>query len=530
MALRYDRSFAPYVVPAGGLLDGAAIPEPLWAAKMALGQLRAHLGAAALHLEAKARQIPLLQRAVAGAAQLRAAVAPEIAGRMATDGDAEFAYARLAGTNPFQIRRVRRMDEIPAGLQLSDTLLGQLTGGGPTFAERLAAGQLLVVRYDELAVGGQGDLQARKLVAPVSALFCDAPELQAGFALVPLAIECPPPGPDAPRPDGNMRTVTPLDGAAWRAAKRWVAVADVNAAELVVHLARTHHMVTPFAIALRRCFAPSHPLREFLFPHLRFNLFVDRMAWLAGVQKTGGVLVGSLAGTAKWSQDVAKTLHHGLTFRDQHFERDLQARGLADWAGDYPYRDDGRLLWAAISAFCQGFVAQTYASDAAVAADSELQAFVGELRDPQQGNIRGLLAGARLDTREELAEILTQVVFVAGPVHSLVHYSSAAQLQDPAANPSWLAADPSAAPHAAEPGFIGGMAQYIRVVSTNVRYGRLGDFADVPFGQRQLNHPLIAAFQRDLLAVEAQIERRNQTRLAPFIHLLPSRITNGTSV
>ena len=342
-------------------------------------------------------------------------------------------------------------------------------------------GDVFIARYDALRVGTERDLQPGKFLAPATALFCHAPEMDAPFAVVPLAIQCA-----TGRPDGETAVFTPLSELRWRAAKRLVGVADVNpGASFCLHLARTHFMTVPFAIALRRKLPRAHPLHLFLMPHLRFNLFVDRMAWLQGVRKTSGVLVRSLAGRAEWCQDVARSVYYEHSFREQHFERDLEARGLDAHPVDYPYRDDGRLLWSAIQRFTDGYVRSAYADDRALAADAHLHEFLRDVTAPDGGgNVRRpLLAGARLETRDELVEILTQILFVAGPLHALAHYSSAAQLQHVSDNPSFLTANPLSTLDDTEPGPLGGMTQYTRVVGTNCRYDRLGDFSRHELGR-----------------------------------------------
>jgi arachidonate 15-lipoxygenase len=525
MSLKYDHSFAPYVLPSGSLVTSGLLPEPRWAAMMAMGQVRAKVGALAIRMERRAERNPLTGPVRRSLASALARLVPAAPGRIPTTGDAEFAFARFAGTNPMVIERARSWEAIPPKLRLDATLMAQLTDGGPSLQERVANGNVFVLSYDVLKVSNAADLQNGKFVAPANALFCFAPEMQMPFAVIPLAIECP-----SGRPDGETEVFTPLDGAQWKAAKRVVGVADVNHAELCLHLARAHFMTVPFAIALRRTLPREHALHQFLIPHLRFNLFVDRMAWLQGVRETAGVLVRSLGGTALWSQDVAKSVYYGYSFREQHFERDLEARGLADHPVEFPYRDDGRLLWSALRNFVSAYVSLSYANDGSVADDAALQAFVADATDPNGGNVRGLLAGDRLDTRAELVEILTQILFVAGPLHALAHYSSAAQLQDVDANPSWLTTNPIASPGRGEPGAAGGAFQYSRVVSTNCRYGSLGDFSDHAIGHREDCRALIAAFGAELERAEREIVVRNERRLAPFVHFLPSRIPNGITV
>lgn len=542
MPVEYDRSFAPYVMPKGLPREAATMPDARWFAKMALGQARSAVGNGMVRLKAALPDVLHEGPVGRGIDNVRERLVPAALGRLPTTGDAEFAYQRFAGMNPLVISRVRELGEIPQALQLCDELWGQVMGGGNTFTmrvnrpptggaasrelnQRILRGDVFIARYDALRVASESDLQPGKFIAPATALFCYAPEMDTPFPVVPLAIECA-----VGRPEGERAVFTPISEQRWRSAKQLVGVADINLSELCLHLARAHYMTVPFAIALQRKLPPSHPLHIFMLPHLRFNLFVDRMAWVQGVKHDGGILVRSLGGRARWSQDVARTVYYNHSFREQHFERDLIARGLSDHAVDYPYRDDGRLLWKAIRRFVEGYVRQAYPDNRSVAEDSALQAFVADVTHPEGGNVRGLLAGERLDTQEELTEILTQIIFVAGPLHSLAHYGSAAQLQDVHENPSFLTGNPLSAIGDTAPGPVKAMHQYTRVVSTNCKHDTFGDFSRHALGRDPRAQALITAFQRELEEIEGTIRARNVQRLAPFIHFLPSRVSNGITV
>ncbi len=542
MRIAYDRSFSPYVIPGGVPIGRDVLPDARWFAAMALGQARGFVGEQLIRARERLPGSLRVGRVGREIEALQQRLVPPAPGRVPTEGDAEFAYQRFAGVNPLRIARARDLADIPEKLRLGDELHGRILGGGsgysqranraPTGAtgcheltQRVAHGQIFIVRYDHLRVTSQNDLQEGKFVAPARALFCYAPEMDAPFPVVPLAIECA-----TGRADGETALITPLAEHRWRDAKRLVGVADINDAELCLHLARAHFMTVPFAIALRRNLPPAHPLYLFLMPHLRFDMFVERMAWLQGMGKTSGILVRSLAGRAQWSQDVARSLYYSLSFREQHFERDLVARGLDSHPVDYPYRDDGQLVWDAIKRFTGGYLRSIYPTDRAMTADEALAGFVREASDPQGGNVRGLLAGDRLETVDELIEILTQVIFVAGPLHAIAHFASAAQLQRTDENPAFLSANPLSAFGETDPGPLRAMYQYTRVMATNVRHDRLGDFSRYELGQMPEHRARIAAFQAELQSVERTIEERNARRFAPYIHFLPSRISNGITV
>ncbi len=528
MKYEYDRAFAPFVFSDGLPMERDALPDARWIRKVVTSQLR---GAIATGYSQLRSRLPEGVRHGPPGRALNAVfrrVVPELPGRLPTTGDAEFAYRRFAGINPVTVRRARGMDDVPPRLRLADADFAALVGRGETLAGRLARGDILVQTYDELRGMKPSDLQPGRFVAQGSALFCYAPELDAPFEVVPLAIECP-----VGRADGVTGVFTPRDGARWDAAKRLIDVADVHVAELCVHLARGHSMLAPFAIAMRRRLSKAHPLREFLLAHLRFNVFVDLFAWRQGVKETDGVLISTLAGRAEWSHAVAKTHHVGRAFRDLAFEADLRARGLDDHPVDYPYRDDGRLLYAAIGEWVRRWTGWAYPSDEAVRADAELRAFVADAESPEGGNLPGILEGDEVGSRDELAALLTELLFWAGPFHCMAHCSIAAHLQAVAENPAFLATNPVAARggdarEATGPAREKG--QFGRVYSTFARYDRLGDYGRFPLGRRPELQSALADYRRALDAVEAAIAARNATRFAPFIHLEPSRLTNGVTI
>ena len=331
MSVRYNRDFAPFVIPAGIPTDLDMVPDLAWFARMGTAQARAAAGEVVIKVTDRLPRLVLQGRVGQWLAAVHCAVVLPAAGRLTDDGDAGFAYRRFAGMNPMTIQRVRTLDALPPKLALDDATLSRLLGAPQTLAERLAAGDLYLLDLRALQVAGGTKAQTGKFVAPAVALFCHAPEMDAPFPVVPLAIACA-----IGDADGETAVLTPLDGERWKAARHILNVADVNYTELCLHLARAHLMTAPFTISLHRNLAKQHPIYQFLLPHMRFELFVSRMAWLQGMRDAKGILVRSLAGSARWSQQVARSFWEKNTFQDQHFLRDMAARGMDDAPFDYP--------------------------------------------------------------------------------------------------------------------------------------------------------------------------------------------------
>ena len=109
------------------------------------------------------------------------------------------------------------------------------------------------------------------------------------------------------------------------------------------------------------------------------------------------------------------------SFAQYDLRADLAARGVDDPAllPGYHYRDDALLVWDAIAGFVGAVLRQFYRCDADVAADSELQAWVRELADPEIGNFRGLAdPGGGLGSLDRLVQVATTIVFIATAQHS----------------------------------------------------------------------------------------------------------------
>jgi len=88
-------------------------------------------------------------------------------------------------------------------------------------------------------------------------------------------------------------------------------------------------------------------------------------------------------------------------------ERDFTVKKAWD---KYPIVGRFLTLWQATSAYIKVFVYTTYHhSDAEVAADKQLQAWIQDAGDNDEGNIRGL--PAHVDTRAALEAILTSLIY-----------------------------------------------------------------------------------------------------------------------
>lgn len=437
--------------------------------------------------------------------------------------DAIFARMRIAGPNPAWVRRV---SAIPQDFAVSASLFHAVTGA--RLDEELAEGRVILGDWTILrgAVAGtfQGPNPARqKYITAPYALFW----WPRGGRPQPVAIQLSPAGP----------TFTPFDRAAWTCAKTCVQVADGNVHQAISHLARTHLVMESFALATRRCLAPSHPLSVLLLPHFAGTLSINNLAQSSLICPGGGVDV-VLAGTIEFSRAAAAIGVQTYDFQASIFPTDLATRGLdsPESYPDYPYRDDASLLWDSVLRWTRAYVENWYTSDGDVAGDTELQAFFAEVQSSRGGRIQNVAPPGGVVTREGLWRIVAHVIFTGSVQHAAVNFPQEDLL---AFVPNWPLAGYAPPPESNDvprerwfdtlPPL--DMSQYQLALGRllgGVHHTRLGQYAPDTFADMTVGGAL-QRFQRELAAHEATILDRN-TRRYPYPYLLPSGIPQSVNI
>jgi arachidonate 15-lipoxygenase len=457
--------------------------------------------------------------------------------------DGAFDFQRLGGTNPVVLERV---DAVPENFALREGQLAGLLPKGASLAGLAKGGRLYLNDYallEGIPMGSVGGA-AKYVPAPMGLFYLDdAGELKA------LAIQLG----QEPSPE---TVLTPKDHPkAWLLAKTYFQTADINHHEMATHLCRTHFILEGFAVATARQLADNHPVAVLLAPHLRiliWNNFEGRELLLSSSGLATRLLAGGLAG----SVEILKRsyLGHALepvggharkpieawTFESWDLPKALEARGVASThLPGYPYRDDGLLVWEAVEKFASRYVRLYYPSDEDITKDDELQAWVAELAAPDGAHVPGIAVPRTLD---ELATILTRIIFTCGPQHAAVNFPQYDMAAFAPNMPAAAFARPPEDPRAMDdptldayllqmlPSPAQAELQLQTVLKlTSYQYDRLGHYEEKDFKDPGALS-LIAAFQEDLAAVQATITARNQKRAYPYPWFLPERITNSTSI
>ena len=438
--------------------------------------------------------------------------------------DGTFAELRLAGPNPVLIHRIDAPDD---RFPVTDAHF-RVARPGDTLAAAGAEGRLFLVDYRALdgVQTGFAPCGAKKYLYAPLALFAVNRDTR---KLTPVAIQCQQqPGPLNP-------IFTPDDGYNWKIAKTIVEIADGNYHEAITHLGRTHLTIEPFAVAAHRQFGRFHPLNVLLQPHFDGTLAVNHLARLKLICKDG-VIDKLMSGTIEATLGLTAWGVRNHAFKDQLPPATFRARGVDDTSvlPSYAYRDDALLHWEAIREWAATYLRCFYRSDAEVAADPEVGAWLLEVSAKTGGRISGVEPARTL---AELVDVTALVIFTASAQHAAVNFPQFDIMSYAPAMPlAGYAPAPTSKTGATEADYMAHLPprdQAALQMNTgymlgDVHYSRLGHYAPDHFGEPRIQE-LADRFAAKLAEIELIITERNQHR-RPYPFLIPSGVPQSINI
>jgi len=440
------------------------------------------------------------------------------------DADWAFAWQRIAGAVPTQLRR---LDEPLDHLGVTDAHVAAARGGGVTLDAARGEGRLFVCdyrRFDGIPGGRfpptDPDGVPKHVQAPIALFHASTDQ-----GLRPVAIQC------GQLPDAPIHT--PADGVRWQLAKTVVQVADANLEGIVVHFGYCHMILQRFALAARRQLAAGHPLLALLAPHFRYTLAANDYARRDLVSPDGTqdrVLAPVLEATLAVLRESIREVE--LEDLDPIVAASRAGVDDRDVLAVHPFRDDGRTVFEATRRWVDAYVTLYYPSDADVAADVELRAFVDEIGSPDGGRLPRLVSAGAPATRAGLVDLVARVIHRAATYHAAINYNwfdwmayvpnmpAAAAIRMPGPE---TRVDDSTLRSMMPPRSLGleQLAQVWSVDSIHVEY--LGDYPE-GFSDPRVA-PLLERFRAELRDAESTIDARNAERRIPYTCLKPSRVT-----
>ncbi|KAL4335203.1 hypothetical protein GQ457_07G043520 [Hibiscus cannabinus] len=355
--------------------------------------------------------------------------------------DEEFARQTLAGINPYPLQLVT---EWPIKSKLDPEIYGDPVSaiskecvehqirGYMTLEEALEQKKLFVLDYYDLLlpyVKEVRELPGTTLYGSRALFFLDPDE-----ALRPLAIELARPPMDGKpmwrdvfRPSWHSSSDW-----LWRLAKAHLLAHDSCYHQLVSHWLRTHCCTEPYIIATHRQLSAMHPIYRLLHPHFRYTMEINALAREFLI--SAGGIIESCFSPGKYSVEIC-SIAYKLQWRFDHqaLPADLISRGMAVedpdaphglrlTIKDYPFANDGLVLWDILKEWVSDYVNHYYPNASLVASDEELQAWWTEIRTVGHGDKKDEPWWPVLKTPEDLIQIITTIAWVASGHHASVNF------------------------------------------------------------------------------------------------------------
>lgn len=465
--------------------------------------------------------------------------------------DKAFAAQRVAGANPLVIERLRHsiLDKFP----VTDAQYQSVMGAGDSLEKAIAENRLYITDYQVLREIDPGTVAIenhtiQKYIYHPIALFAVEPGDYPHRRLMPVAIQCyQDPSPENPIFLAPTNNSSFEERWAWQMAKLIVQIADGNYHEFVSHLGGTHLRMEPIAIATDRKLPVTHPLGALLRPHFKGTLFINDSA-VKGLVNIGGTVDKVAAGTLKSSilLSVKGAKDYPYPFNESSLPTVLKARGVDDpqFLPNYPYRDDGLLIWNAIFEWVSSYLKLFYADDISVQNDAAIQAWIQDLTAPNGGQMTGI--GEKLtedspvtiQTLAYLIEAVTLIIFTSSANHAAVNFPQATFM-------TYMPNMPLAGYREA-PKTMKGMSEqdYLDLLPPlsqaenqmnmtyllgSVYYTRLGNYGDSYFSDDRVKD-LLKVFHQKLLSIELEITARNEARPTEYNVLRPSKIPQSINI
>eukprot|EP00992_Anisonema_acinus_P007287 TRINITY_DN3011_c0_g1_i1.p1 TRINITY_DN3011_c0_g1~~TRINITY_DN3011_c0_g1_i1.p1 ORF type:complete len:760 (+),score=139.19 TRINITY_DN3011_c0_g1_i1:63-2342(+) len=320
--------------------------------------------------------------------------------------DDEFCTQLLQGVNPLMLRVVCNIDDIPKSMAESK----EMNEAG--IVSLVKEQRLYMISYPKLFEGLENEKNGNYFYFPTLLVYRD----DAGTKLSVLGIQL--------EEGGHIYQPGSKFPNRYLLAKVHFACADNQYHQFVLHLGFAHLATAPLAIASHNALERTgHPLGAFLKPHFRDTLGINYLALQTLVAKDKPITDTTFSAGTEQGVKMVDHAFKEYNFMASGLEEELKRRGFGrpgtDGLKAYRYRDDGFLIWDALTAYCGAMVDELYPTDEDVRNDEVLQSWATECAS--KAKIKGF--PATLDSKKQLTTCLTTIIWTASALHSVLNYT-----------------------------------------------------------------------------------------------------------
>ncbi|XP_051142252.1 linoleate 13S-lipoxygenase 3-1, chloroplastic-like isoform X2 [Andrographis paniculata] len=356
--------------------------------------------------------------------------------------DDEFGRRVLAGSNPVSIEKLKifppvsKLDSSIYGPQESALKEEHITRflEGMSVKQAMDADKLFILNYHDIYlpfVDRINAIEGRKTYATRTIFF-----LTSFGTLKPIAIELSLPVSDEKVSCKRVLT-PPTNGATdwlWELGKEHACTNDAAVDTLVNHWMRIHACMEPFVVAAHRHLSAMHPIFKLLHPHTRYLIRTNAFN-RDGVINAGSAIenfnapakyckqLGCSAYKEYWRFDL-EGLPEDLITRGMAVPDSTQPHGLKLTIEDYPYAQDGLLIWSAIENLVTKYVNYYYPEANLIQNDTELQAWYNEAVETGHADRAQANWWPNLSTQSDLIGILTTIIWKVTGQHAVHNFGA----------------------------------------------------------------------------------------------------------
>ncbi|XP_045198128.2 polyunsaturated fatty acid 5-lipoxygenase-like isoform X2 [Mercenaria mercenaria] len=436
--------------------------------------------------------------------------------------DEEFGREFLAGVNPVMIRRYKEpIQKFP----VTNDMVGNLLDRGLSLDQEIKAGHIYYVDYPHMAgLPRNGEF----FVSDPIVMFY----VRDSGQLVPIAIQLSQePGPKSP-------IWTPNDSEMdWLLAKMFVKAADSHYQSIYSHLVQTHFLMEAVTVTLHRQLPPNHPVYKLLIQHCTFTVAAGQMGRDLLLNGEDSVFKKILA-IPGHEIDLMKNRFKDFTVNELIMPKAMADRGVDDakLLPNYHFRDDAMLIWNTLSEYVSKIMALFYKSDTDVADDSEMQAFLADLREEGLRKSAGPPNGLpkKITSLPELVEIITMIIFHSSCYHAALNFTQIDYFSFGPNYPSSMRRAPpskkgettmqdviDSLPNKSTQAVSIAFASYLSEPLSDEVY--LGEYQDSHFTETEVRE-ILDWFSDEMEKISQSIHKRNIDLDIPYVYLLPERV------
>jgi arachidonate 15-lipoxygenase len=458
--------------------------------------------------------------------------------------DETFGYSFVGGQNPLKVEKLSDSNflmEHGFDKQKLGELIGLRAGIEKNIDKAISNNRIYMLKYDNfndptLKNGVHFDRKTPKYQNSPIGLFVSIP---GPSGLFPLAIKL----------DQKKSPLICYEDIqnrnAWNASKLVLIAAHSQYHEIIAHLAHTHLVLEAIVVCTRMQLPTEHPIYILLNSHFEGTMPINNLAVNKLIKPDN--YVDRMVGTQYESTlKLVVDARLNFNFKDNYFPNRMRQHGVEDLNAfpQYPVRDFGMLHWNQISIWTYSYVANHYRDDFRVANDKNIQNWAKEMSSQNGGRLKGFGdENNQITSMRDLSDILTMIIFTAGPNHSMVNYAQKTDMAYmPAAPLSLYKPLPKNFDEIKSkrdvldflpPYDVALLQMQVMTFLGSVYHTRLGEYPEGIFKDPR-DVAALEAFKKGLVKIETDMRRINERRVAykgrAYEHLYSSLVPQSINI